>query len=383
MLLSRIWHRYAPSSRLVGRAPHRSRCDADFFSKPLEVLDREKRLGALRGKTLEQQKRVFRDYSGRQLLVAMISATSGTRFEEKIDEEYDELSQDARLLYATVSLSTYFGYSLQRQELLMAINDFSNAQLNEIEGLLNRHLLSEMPPGSGRIQTRHRLVAERLWRTLQQRGQLADVVDGLGLLAATLPVQSPNRHQARRLLVGLTNHDFLHRAVGLERSKSFYEKLEDVLFGDFHYWLQRGSLEVEFGDLALAQNFLSQARGLQPNDTRVENEWAYLLSRRAIETPFAERAQGLMEEAMEILKGLIEHPRRSPYPYHVLGSQGLAWSRCAPLSGTQREKLLSDLKDRVAEGVRQFPGERKLKTLARDLQKEYLSLAIPARRQLS
>ncbi len=357
--------------------PHLADSDIDAL---LDVLGRANRLGALRGKTLEQQREVFKDYSGRQLLVAMISATSGRRFEERIDEEYDELSPDAQLLYATVSLSTYFGYSLQRQELLMAINDFSNRQLNAIEGLLNRHILSEMPPGSGRIQTRHRLVAERLWRTLQQRGQLADVVDGLGLLAATLPGQSPNRRRSRRLLVGITNHDFLHRTVGIERSKSFYEKLEDVLFGDFHYWLQRGSLEVEFGDLAFAENFLGQARGLEPNDTRVENEWAYLLSRRAIESPLAERAKGLMEEAMEILKGLMEHPRGSPYPYHVLGSQGLAWSRCAPLSGKQREELLSDLKDWVAEGVRQFPGERKLRRLARDLQKEYLSLAIPVKR---
>ena len=353
--------------------PHLADSDIDAL---IAALDHAKRLGALQGKTLDQQRETFRDYAGRQLLVAMISATSGKRFEEKVDEEYDDLQPNARLIYATASLATYFNYSLQRQEILMAINDFSNDQLNAIERLLNRHILSETPPGSGRIQTRHRLIAERLWRTLQQRGVLADVVDGLGLFAATLPIQSPHQRRARRLLVGLTNHDFLHRAIGLERSKSFYEKLEDILFRDFHYWLQRGSLEVEFGDLALAENFLNQARGLEPNDTRVENEWAYLLSRQAIEAPLAERAQPLMDSAMETLRALIAHPRRSPYPYHVLGSQGLAWSRCAPLSWRQREELLSDLRDCVKEGVRYFPGERKLRKLAKDLEREYLTLAV-------
>ncbi len=353
--------------------PHLADSDIDAL---IGALDRAKRLGALRGKTLDQQRTTFRDYAGRQLLVAMISATSGKRFEEKVDEEYDDLQPNARLIYATVSLATYFSYSLQRQEILMAVNDFSNDKLNAIERLLNRHILSESPPGSGRIQTRHRLIAERLWRTLQQRGVLADVVDGLGLFAATLPIQSPHQRRARRLLVGLTNHDFLHRAIGLERSKSFYEKLEDILFRDFHYWLQRGSLEAEFGDLALAENFLNQARGLEPNDTRVENEWAYLLSRQAIEAPLAERSKLLMDTAMETLKGLIAHPRRSPYPYHVLGSQGLAWSRCAPLSWRQREELLSDLRDSVKEGLRFFPGERKLRKLAKDLEREYLTLAV-------
>jgi energy-coupling factor transporter ATP-binding protein EcfA2 len=55
------------------------------------VLDRENRLGVLKGKSREEQRRVFENYSGRQLLVAMISATSGKQLEEKVPEEFNGL----------------------------------------------------------------------------------------------------------------------------------------------------------------------------------------------------------------------------------------------------------------------------------------------------
>ena len=48
--------------------------------------------------------------------------------------------------------------------------------------------------------------------------------------------------------------------------------LEDVLRTEYHYWLQRGTFEVQFGDLSLATNFLGQAHSLNPNDPLVATE---------------------------------------------------------------------------------------------------------------
>jgi hypothetical protein len=48
--------------------------DADIGAI-LDVLDRENRLGVLKGKPREEQERLFRQQAGRQLLVAMIQAT--------------------------------------------------------------------------------------------------------------------------------------------------------------------------------------------------------------------------------------------------------------------------------------------------------------------
>lgn len=131
-----------------------------------------------------------------------------------------------------------------------------------------------------------------------------------------------------RFLRTIINHDFLARAIGVEVTRNLYGSIEQLLTWDSHYWLQRGSLEVEFGDLALAENFLNQAKGLAPDDPFVENERAYLLFRQALEGPTGIESPKLVEQATSQLEELI-NTRGSidPYPYHVLGSQGLSWVR--------------------------------------------------------
>ena len=57
--------------------------------------------------------------------------------------------------------------------------------------------------------------------------------------------------------------------------------LETILSWDPHFWLQRGSLEVDFGDLNLAEHFLSMSRSFNPDDVFLQTEWAYLLFKKA------------------------------------------------------------------------------------------------------
>jgi GTPase SAR1 family protein len=254
----------------------------------IDVLDRENRLGVLKGKTREQQRQVFSTYSGRQLLVAMISATSGRQFEEKVPEEFNELGNEAQQIYALVALASTFRHSLSRQDILIALNDSTNAALNTIDVLLRRNILAERPPSSDFIQARHRVIAELLRRELEVSGQMTDPVFGLAFLAATkLPKKELGHGRGIILLRAVSNHDFLFRTIGFEKSKLLYESIESLLANYPHYWLQRGSLEVEFGDLRLAENFLGQARGLSSLDLFIENEWAYLLFRKAIGNPRA------------------------------------------------------------------------------------------------
>lgn len=321
---------------------------------------------------------MFREYSGRQLLVAMISATSGARLQDKVPDEFFDLPDDSQRAYALVALATTFRYSLSRQDILIALNDSTNEAINTIDALLRRHLLIERPPGSGLIQVRHRVIAELLRDELQKRGQLTDAVFGLAFLAAThTPPSTARRGRALRLLRAVINHDFLFRTLNLEASKVLYQQLEDLLASDPHYWLQRGSLEVEFGDLRLAENFLSQARGLSAGDLLIENEWAYLLFRKAIDVPGSSQAPALVREATEILENIIQHPAAQPHPFHVLGSQGFAWSRRGISRQEEKARYLRAIMAKVELGVDRYPKNEDLKQLRDDLRREYLALAIP------
>ena len=98
-------------------------------------LDKANRLGRLTGMTDEQRKAEFRSRAHRQLLVAMLEATSGQRFEEKIESECRSLPADLALAYITTVVATVNRYELPRDLLLAALSDYSSEGLAIIDRL--------------------------------------------------------------------------------------------------------------------------------------------------------------------------------------------------------------------------------------------------------
>ncbi|MBZ5650807.1 MAG: hypothetical protein LAO18_10020 [Acidobacteriia bacterium] len=350
--------------------------DSDI-SGLIDLLEREKRLGILTGKHRNEQVAAFTEQAGRQLLVAMLQATSGRRFEEKAFEELGGLESDAQLVYAIVALASSYRFGLGRDEILIATGNKSNTALNSIDQLISRHVITLRP--DGQIWARHRVIAEIIRDELAERGQLTLPISGLALLAASQVSASLSR-SARpwRLLRIFINHDFLSRHGGPDFARNLYGTLEDPLAWDYHFWLQRGSLEVEFGDLKLAEHYLNTSRALAPDDPYIDNEYAYLLFRKAIDNPTAGEAEGLVKEATQSLEYLMSKIA-TPYPYHVLGNQGLAWARRGIQSPDERGKYLRTLQRRLEEGCAKYPKEVELRQLLDGIKREYLSIAVPQR----
>ena len=269
--------------------------DSDI-DRLVDVLDRENRLGILKGRSRDQQRFLFREQSGGELLVGMIQATSGRKFADKVVEEMTNLQEDGARVYGLVAVATSFRSGLSRQDILIATGDETNSVLNTLDMLLRRHVLRQN--GDGSIVARHRVLGEVIRDRLQQSGQLSGTVYGLALLAAT-QVNARLRRSAKpwRILRAMLNHAFLERSLGLEATRNLYGDLEQLLSWDYHYWLQRGSFEVEFGDLSHAENFLNQAKGLAPDDPYVDTERAYLMFAQALAAPNTDRAVALVEEA--------------------------------------------------------------------------------------
>lgn len=355
-------------------------CDNDI-DLLIETLDRDNKLGALKGRPLDKQRAMFREKAGRQLLVAMIEATSGRRFEEKVSDELNDLDGAGRDVYATTSLATAFRYDIGREELVLAGDGDPNAMLNAVELLVSRGLVVRL--SNGRLRSRHRVIAGIVVDNLQMTGLIKDVICRLILISGTrvLPGDSPGRRV--RFLRSLMNHDFLGRVLGIEGARDVYAVAENTLSWNHHFWLQRGSLEVEEGDLALAENYLQQARSLVEHDPYVETEWSYLLFRRAIAEPAGMSAQTLADEAVVNLKTLIAARGDADfYPYHVLGSQGLAWCRRGLATKEAKKAFLEELLAAVKDGVERHPRAADLRKLRDDLQEEYLRLATRTPRTL-
>jgi hypothetical protein len=354
--------------------PHLTDDDIDGL---LDVLDRENRLGILKGKSRKEQREVFRIQAGRQLLVAMIQATSGLPFKEKAVEELNDLPSDGRSVYSYICVASVFRFSLWREDILVASGSRTNTALNVVDELVRRHVVV-MLDRDGSIRARHRVIADLILDELKKTGELKDILTGLTFLAAT-KVNPGMRRSDRswRMLRSFLNHEFLAHTIYVEAARNLYGSIEQLLSWDFHFWLQRGALEVEFGDVALAENFLNQARGLEPDDDFVLNEWAYLLFRKALESPTSQEAPAFVAEAGAILEDLIEESQiPSAHPYHVLGSQGLSWVRRGILDPRAKQQYISKIVSHVQDGLKKFPGAVELEQLLKDLKREELETVV-------
>ena len=350
----------------------------------LDSLDHANRLGALKGKTRAQQHDVLASKSDRQLLVAMIEATSGQRFDARIDSECRELAAPSALIYAVVGLATTFRVRLTAQMLISAVGGEPADQMRLVNELERTHLV--VRDSQGRLSLRHRVIAERTVEFFRRERMIETPLRGLAFAVAT--AARPGQLRATRegqALIRLINHDrlieFLRSVDGSEPDvvgiRGIYQELEPLLTQDHHFWLQRGSFETEVGDLDLAKNFIEQARGLAPEDPYVRTQWAYMTLKRASRRPDDPTSTASAAEAFSELTDVIEvRGRRDTYPFHVYGSQGLAWANRSGITPDEKARLLLHIRRIVDSGLELHRTNRELQQLASDLEREYLLTAV-------
>jgi hypothetical protein len=369
--------------------PHLESSDVDAL---LDALTRAKRLGELKGKSLATQRREVERRFGSQLLVSMIEVTHDVRFAEKVESECREFKGDAFRVYAAATLASSLRTPLRDDELVMAsaAEDPATA-MQAIDRLLGRHLL--IRTSEARIAARHPVIAEVAVSYLGEIGVLPEVLTNLTYaLAASARPGDLRATPSGRLLRRLLNHEYLirmlYRRIDEEADKAavreVYDRVEQILDADHHYWLQRGSFETEEGDPDSAKVFLEHARAIAPNDWLVRAEWSYMTlkraSRRAGDPQAPEDVQLAFAELDEIIAA---RGRRDGTPFHIYGSQGLAWARRGPMSLEERKRLLERLRSVVANGLELHPQNEELKSLQKALNKEYMMMAVPAEQQPS
>jgi len=344
----------------------------------LNALDQANRLGRLKGLDNDARVREFRIQCDRQLLVAMIQATFGVNFEEKIQRECRELDPDTALVYCAIAVVTALGSWLTRDEVLLCAGLPTNEGLNRVQSLINQHLVGA---GGFGLRVRHSVIAELAVEHFRSENQLAEPLRGLIFTMATkVGPQSGREQREARLLRSLMSHEWLLGKLPVLEARRVLEDVEEVLNWNYHYWLQRGSVEVEQGDLRLAANFLTQAQSLAPSDTRVQTELAYLALKQAAVSDDAADHQAEALEALDQLEEVIEVTGgRDRHPYDVMGRQGLRWVRAAALAGEERGRVLGRLRAALDEGAARHPRSREMQQLRDEVTKQYLLTAVPVK----
>jgi tetratricopeptide (TPR) repeat protein len=359
----------------IHHIPHLT--DSDIHAL-LDALDNANRLGALKGKPFPERVEALRTNASRQLIVALIEATSGRRFDDMIDSECRELKSEHVLIYSILAVATRARTWLTLDEILLAAGGSHTANVSCFDALRRQHLVVEVE--SGKFYVRHRVVAERVVAHLRREQSLAPAIEGLLYAFATRRTDAPMRSSRQgRLLIRLLNHQSMIDEVGDPgRIRQIYDHIEAVMAQDYHFWLQRGSFEVERGDLERAENYLNQAKGIAPDDGYVQTEWGYMQLKRATVdagsgiSGWRERAEEAMLELQDVISRSGAH---NAHPFHVVGSQGVKYSRAARFGDTEREAFLLQLRATVDKGLKLHKGNDDLLKLSKDLDQEYMMLA--------
>lgn len=324
------------------RAPNLSDNDAIAL---IGVLDRGHRLGALLGKNSTDRVQAITKRAGRQLLVSLIEATSGKNFHEKIADECRDLTGLQLDAYGVICAARAAnGQYLTRDDVLISIDSSNNQGIAALKKLMDGRLVID--GGNGHLVPRHKVVAESALGYFRGEGHLRRWVQMLIFLFAIK--YNPNdmtRGRYGKLLIRFLNHDFLRELMGKNADvELIYGAIEKVLYSEFHFWLQRGSFEIQAGNLDPAETFLLQAQALKPDDVKVETSFCYLLMKRALEDPKTGSSAALAREGLRRLDALLQtRPSTSPHTYEIFLTQGRKWLSVADMGRQEALGLRDDL----------------------------------------
>ena len=347
------------------------------INKILDLLEEKNLIGALKGMNKEKQTNIFKNKSDRYLIVAMIEATSGKDFTKKICEEFESLDNDDKNIYCLVAVATAKHASLSKEEILIGMGeDRDNATISIINKLIRRGLLTE---SNDRLKVRHRVIAENVFERLSSNGQLMIYYETLVYIATVKSIsRNSEQNRMKRLLKRLINHEVVFKiSPTVGEAQNLYQSIEDLLKNNHHFWLQRGCFELEYGQLHIARNYLNQSSGLNSSDSLVVLSLAHLSFKEAVRSPNIEKAHRSAKEAYNDIVELIDRRGKTdPYPYHVLGTQGLHWAKKGIKNHEESTKYLKNLLSILKKGKENHPRSNKLKDIYQKIHKEVFGFSI-------
>ena len=102
-----------------------------------------------------------------------------------------------------------------------------------------------------------------------------------------------------------------------------------------------------------------------------------MLMRKAVDTHNDLHAEEYLDQGIELLEDVIERSgAHNSHPYHVLGSQGIAWVHRCGWTTDKKRSFLSRLVEIVERGLELHPTSQDLFRLRDDLKKEVLMTVV-------
>lgn len=226
---------------------------------------------------------------------------------------------------------------------------------------------------------RHRLIAEYIVNRAAPRDDLqVAYLRLLGVLASEIGGK-PRRSRTFSLFKALIHHHVVFKRFGenIDEAQQVYESVLHKFSQNPQFLLQYGSLEMEAGNLEIAQNYLNQADSMDPGNQFIANAKGQLLLKQAIKAPNKPTAVALRDEGSQILMGNIKDAElNDAYCYHIYCLLRLTWIRV--WGQTQQEKVneLESLRALANEAFKAYPRDMRISDVKLEIERDYYSLAV-------
>jgi SIR2-like domain len=346
----------------------------------IDTLERKHLLGRLANMPRNQQREVFLSYAHNQILVAMRRATLGPGFDDIIKSEFLTAEPlEAKFLYLCASLVTDAQFTITKQQMIACVDLKPADTLGIIRDNL-RGVLIPTASNSDRYAARHRVIAGLILSKVAPRGMLKDAyVRFLKALSHDLPFGERANSAAFRLFRRIINHAHIYErfAEHLSEARGIYAAVAPYFSRDYHFWLQFGSLELEYGELASAANYIEQAYKYAPNDNIVITTRAQLIYKQSLEVTVIEQAREMRNEAKKTLLEQMSVRAQDNYPFHIYCTQELAWIHRWVVGTKEKIEELEMLRSFGQECVKTHANSIRLKQAVALINSAYLDLAKP------
>jgi hypothetical protein len=246
-----------------------------------------------------------------------------------------------------------------------------------------KDIIVESGVNNENLLLRHRLIAQYAVNNIASRDLLSEAyIRVLNMLS--INVSDPNKNsRSVKLYRDLINHKTIYERFSndIDSARKIYESITSTLKNDPHFWLQYGSLEIEGlgGDLQFAENYLSQAEGLDPSNPYITNAKGHLLLKKAINSDTLEKALSTRKEGSDILEANIKYSNyQDAYSVHIYCKQRYDFMRrwYYDRDDVMREELEA-LISICKQGRGANPRHGRLKFLGSQLEQAYLELTLP------
>lgn len=339
----------------------------------ITLLEKNKSLGYLAGKSLDEQKNELSKRAGRQLLVALHEATMGRPFSDIVFDEYNSISSKrAQSLYLTVCVFNRLNVPV-RAGLVSRIHgipfsEFEERLFKPLEYIVFakfNNILRDFE-----YRTRHSHIAEMVFERA-----LTDVQDRFDEYIRILNSVDVDYSADQDGFKGITNHrELMTLFRDPQMIRQIYKVAQSRDSDNPMLFQQEALFEMHSpnGSIEKASELLQKAYKKAPHNKALAHSLSELALKKAESSSSDLERDKYLQESKKISASLISRGSVSAYPYHTILKSELIELEGIIASNDEVsiERKTKDIEKSISSALQMFPDDSHI----RDMEAKFCNL---------